>query len=78
LRLLAFTPTLLFSCPSPARHPSRHQTDSVFIHFPSASPAEAIGLGHAAAAAVTAGLTAPMELKFEKVAAPFLLLHVNR
>ncbi|KIZ06809.1 hypothetical protein MNEG_1145 [Monoraphidium neglectum] len=54
------------------------QTDSVFIHFPSASPAEAIGLGHAAAAAVTAGLTAPMELKFEQVAAPFLLLHVNR
>jgi hypothetical protein len=31
-----------------------------------------------AAALVTASMSAPLELKFERVMAPFLLLHVNR
>jgi hypothetical protein len=50
----------------------------VFIHLPAASPQEAVAVGQAAAAAVTARLPPPMELKFEKVFAPLLLLHVNR
>lgn len=50
----------------------------MFVHLPRASLAEAIGVGHAAAAHVTSSLPAPMELKFEKVCAPFMLLHVNR
>lgn len=54
------------------------QTDSVFIHFPSASPAEAVELGQQAAALVTAKLPNPIELKYERVMAPFMLLHVNR
>jgi hypothetical protein len=68
----------------PFAHPSRQtnrplpQTDSVFLHLPAASAAEAVGLGQAAARAVTAGLPPPMELKFEKVFCPLLLMHVNR
>jgi hypothetical protein len=114
------------------------QTDSVFIHFPSASSAQAVALGKAAAqlvgtccchsssfppfpaslkvaqiaawpplpagssiclwaavahvararsqsfrlpcwhVQVTAGLPPPMELKYERVMQPFMLLHVNR
>ncbi|KAF8067421.1 POLD1 [Scenedesmus sp. PABB004] len=54
------------------------QTDSVFVHLPAASPAEAVPVGEAAAALVTRGLPPPMELKFERVCAPFMLLHVNR
>ncbi|GIL72478.1 hypothetical protein Vretifemale_2820 [Volvox reticuliferus] len=54
------------------------QTDSVFVHFPRASPEEAVRLGKKAAALVTSSLPYPMELKYEKVMAPFLLLHVNR
>eukprot|EP00879_Flechtneria_rotunda_P007699 GHRR01008072.1.p1 GENE.GHRR01008072.1~~GHRR01008072.1.p1 ORF type:complete len:781 (+),score=286.21 GHRR01008072.1:379-2721(+) len=54
------------------------QTDSVFINFPSATPAEAVGLGQKAAELVTAQLQPPIELKYEKVMCPFMLLHVNR
>jgi DNA polymerase delta subunit 1 len=54
------------------------QTDSVFIHFPSATPAEAVELGQAAASLVTQQLPPPIELKYERVLAPFMLLHVNR
>jgi len=54
------------------------QTDSVFVHFPAASTEEAIGLGQAAAELVTAGLPSPIELKYERVMSPFMLLHVNR
>ena len=49
-----------------------------FIHFPSASAEEAIALGRKAAAVVSARFPAAMELKFEAVCCPFLLLHVNR
>jgi DNA polymerase elongation subunit (family B) len=54
------------------------QTDSVFIHFPSATAAEAVTLGQQAAQLVTAQLPAPIELKYERVMCPFMLLHVNR
>lgn len=54
------------------------QTDSVFVHFPAASPAEAVLLGQQAAQLVTAQLPSPIELKYERVMSPFLLLHVNR
>jgi DNA polymerase delta subunit 1 len=54
------------------------QTDSVFLHFPAATIPQAVQLGHQAAALVTGSLPPPMELKYEKVMAPFLLLHVNR
>ena len=49
-----------------------------FIHFPSASAEQAIALGRKAAAVVSARFPAAMELKFEAVCCPFLLLHVNR
>ena len=39
---------------------------------------EAMRLGHEAAAYVSGNFPKEMELKFEKVAQPFLLLHVNR
>jgi hypothetical protein len=54
------------------------QTDSVFIHFPSASAAEAVALGQRAAQLVTQQLPPPIELKYERVMCPFMLLHVNR
>jgi hypothetical protein len=54
------------------------QTDSVFIHFPSATAAEAVGLGQQAAQLVTKQLPPPIELKYERVMCPFMLLHVNR
>jgi len=54
------------------------QTDSVFVHFPSASPAEAVLLGQQAAQLVSAQFPDPIELKYERVMAPFMLLHVNR
>ena len=39
---------------------------------------EAMRLGNEAAKFVSAAFPNPMELKFERVAQPFLLLHVNR
>ncbi len=39
---------------------------------------EAMRLGNEAAKFVSAAFPDPMELKFERVAQPFLLLHVNR
>jgi DNA polymerase elongation subunit (family B) len=54
------------------------QTDSVFVHFPSATPAEAVALGQQVAQLVSSQLPPPIELKYERVMAPFLLLHVNR
>ena len=39
---------------------------------------EAMRLGNEAAKFVSAAFPIPMELKFERVAQPFLLLHVNR
>ncbi|KAK9916419.1 hypothetical protein WJX75_002409 [Coccomyxa subellipsoidea] len=54
------------------------QTDSLFINFKSSSTAEAMKLGRAAAKYVSSNFPEHMELKFEKVAQPFMLLHVNR
>ncbi len=54
------------------------QTDSVFINLPAASPADAMDLGVRLAALVTAELPSPIELKFERILCPFMLLHVNR
>lgn len=54
-------------------------TDSLFLFLPGAADvADAIALGHRAAGIVTAAFPPPMELKFERVCAPLLLLHVNR
>jgi DNA polymerase delta subunit 1 len=54
-------------------------TDSLFVLLPDAPDAPAaIAAARAAAAAVTAAFPAPMELKFERVCLPFVLLHVNR
>ena len=39
---------------------------------------EAMRLGNEAAKFVSAAFPSPMELKFERVAQPFMLLHVNR
>ena len=39
---------------------------------------EAMRLGNEAAKFVSAAFPNPMELKFERVVQPFLLLHVNR
>lgn len=54
------------------------QTDSVFIHFPGASPADAVELGSSTAALVSAQFLDPIQLKYERVMCPFMLLHVNR
>ncbi|RMZ54960.1 hypothetical protein APUTEX25_000477, partial [Auxenochlorella protothecoides] len=58
-------------------------TDSLceggFAVFPAAStPAEAIEVGKRTAAIVSAAFPDPMELKFERVCNPLLLIHVNR
>ena len=47
-------------------------------HHLCAQAAEAMRLGNEAAKFVSAAFPNPMELKFERVAQPFLLLHVNR
>ena len=54
------------------------QTDSIFCHFPEASGPEAICMAQQAAALVSDGFPALMEIKFERVCRPFMLLHVNR
>jgi DNA polymerase delta subunit 1 len=55
------------------------QTDSLFLLLPAApDAAAAVRAGRAAAAAVSAAFAPPVQLAFERVALPFLLLHVNR
>ena len=54
------------------------QTDSIFCHFPEASSPEAIRMAQRAAALVSSGFPDLMEIKFERVCRPFMLLHVNR
>ena len=51
---------------------------STDCHFAHVQTTEAMRLGHEAAAYVSGQFPPEMELKFEKVAQPFLLLHVNR
>ena len=46
--------------------------------LPRMQAVEAMRLGNEAAKFVSAAFPNPMELKFERVAHPFLLLHVNR
>jgi len=54
-------------------------TDSLFVSLPQCqSVVDAIRVGHAAAATVSSAFSSPMELKFERVCAPLMLLHVNR
>ena len=53
-------------------------TDSLFLQLPSAGTILAIKTGHKAAQVVTAAFPPPMELKFERVCSPLMLLHVNR
>lgn len=50
----------------------------VFVRFPHMPPESAVRLGKLAARLVTEQLPREMELKFERVMQPFLLLHVNR
>lgn len=54
------------------------QTDSLFCHLPSASAAEAVAVAQEAAARVSDAFLTEMELKYERVCQPFMLLHVNR
>jgi DNA polymerase elongation subunit (family B) len=53
-------------------------TDSVFVHLPGRSREEAFEIGEAMAKAVTARNPAPIELKFEKVYHPCVLLAKKR
>ena len=48
------------------------------MHVPDASAAQAIDVGKQTAELVSAAFPKPMELKFENVSSPFMLLHVNR
>ena len=54
------------------------QTDSIFMHVPDATAMQAIDVGKQLAKLVSAAFPKPMELKFENVSWPFMLLHVNR
>jgi len=54
------------------------QTDSIFMHVPDATAVQAIDVGKQLAKLVSAAFPKPMELKFENVSWPFMLLHVNR
>ncbi|KAF5833190.1 DNA polymerase family B-domain-containing protein [Dunaliella salina] len=55
------------------------QTDSLFVHFPAASAHQAVLLGEKLAKLVTERcFKHPIDLRFENVFKPFLLLHVNR
>ncbi|KAL0056285.1 hypothetical protein WJX82_009537 [Trebouxia sp. C0006] len=54
------------------------QTDSIFASFPNATTEEAIQVGKLAGQLVSAAFPAVMDLKFERVCQPFMMLHVNR
>ena len=54
------------------------QTDSCFVELSGRSPAQAVAEGKAMAAFVSDRFPAPLNLEFEKVLHPFLLLRVNR
>lgn len=54
-------------------------TDSLFALLPNAnSVSEAVRVGHRAAELVSHTFPPPMQLKFERVCQPLMLLHVNR
>lgn len=54
------------------------QTDSLFCVLPKATNLEAIAAAQLAATLVSDAFPEHMEIKFEKVCQPFMLLHVNR
>jgi len=55
------------------------QTDSLFVVLPLAkSPGEAIKVGKLASSVVSQAFPDPIELKFQNIMQPFLLLQVNR
>ena len=54
------------------------QTDSLFCHLPEASCGEAIGMAQEAARLVSDAFPKHLDIKYEKVCQPFMLLHVNR
>ncbi|KAL6749924.1 DNA polymerase family B-domain-containing protein [Haematococcus lacustris] len=55
------------------------QTDSLFLLYPHATPAQAVTLAKQAARLISQRcFQPPMALSFERVCCPFLLLHVNR
>ena len=54
-------------------------TDSVFVEMPGGcSVSDAVAAGEAMAAHVSASLPACLDLEFEKVLSPFVLMHNNR
>ena len=54
-------------------------TDSLFVHLPKANRIEdAIKMGIEASKLVSEYFPEPLQLKFERVCSPFMLLHVNR
>jgi DNA polymerase delta subunit 1 len=55
-------------------------TDSLFVKLPGAGAdvGTAIQVAHLAAQVVSAAFPDPLEIKFERVCHPFMLLHVNR
>ena len=54
------------------------QTDSIFASFPAATTQQALELGRLAGELVSAAFPPVMDLKFERVCQPFMMLHVNR
>ena len=54
------------------------QTDSIFASFPAATTQQALQLGRLAGELVSAAFPPVMDLKFERVCQPFMMLHVNR
>ena len=54
------------------------QTDSLFCHLPKASCGEAISMAQEAARLVSDAFPKNLDIKYEKVCQPFMLLHVNR
>ncbi|KAL3139857.1 hypothetical protein ABBQ38_004153 [Trebouxia sp. C0009 RCD-2024] len=54
------------------------QTDSIFASFPNATAQKAIQVGRLAGELVSGAFPAVMDLKFERVCQPFMMLHVNR
>ena len=54
-------------------------TDSLFLSLPKVSKiSDAVRIGHKASKIVSSHFPDPLELRFERVAFPLLLLHVNR
>jgi DNA polymerase elongation subunit (family B) len=68
----------IFHCLLQAGRVIYAQTDSLFCVLPGATNMEAIQAAQLAATMVSDAFPKHMEMKFEKVCQPFMLLHVNR